>query len=187
MANPLQQGTDRAAIFLGATSTDGGTQVSDANPFPVNVFSMPTVTVEATDLDIRDLTSVSDSIAAVQSGIWNITTLGTITNTVNVELESYNTDFLTNPLPVQLRDSSGNVLKILRKDESFNGTGGTGSNPTKTFTLLESSDVEIKSVFHQGNRLDFTSMWTRNNTNKTITMVDFTVENDETVTIEFDI
>lgn len=86
-----------------------------------------------------------------------------------------------------LADSNGNILKIIRKDESFNGTAGTGSNPTKTFALLESSDVEIKSVFHQGNRLDFTSMWTRDNSAKTITMVDMTIEDDEVVTIEFDI
>lgn len=45
------------------------------------------VTVTATNLDIRDLTSASDSIAAVQSGTWNIgtvTTLTGITNDVNI-------------------------------------------------------------------------------------------------------
>jgi hypothetical protein len=37
------------------------------------------LSVSATDLDIRDLTSASDSVAAVQSGTWNITNIsGTI-------------------------------------------------------------------------------------------------------------
>lgn len=38
-----------------------------------------TITVDATNLDIRDLTSASDSVAAVQSGTWNINDIsGTI-------------------------------------------------------------------------------------------------------------
>ena len=45
----------------------------------VDVLTMPTVTVTATNLDIRDLTSVSDSVSAVQSGTWNITNVsGTV-------------------------------------------------------------------------------------------------------------
>ncbi len=43
-----------------------------------------TVTVSATDLDIRSLTSVSDSVSAVQSGTWDIGTLTGITNDVNI-------------------------------------------------------------------------------------------------------
>jgi hypothetical protein len=39
----------------------------------------PSITVTATDLDIRDLTSISDSVSAVQSGTWNINDIsGTI-------------------------------------------------------------------------------------------------------------
>lgn len=43
-----------------------------------------TVTVTATDLDIRDLDSASDSVSAVQSGTWNIGTVTSITNDVNI-------------------------------------------------------------------------------------------------------
>jgi hypothetical protein len=69
--------------------------VSAAKPLPVDVKNASlavtgtfwqatqpvsgTVTVTATNLDIRDLTSASDSVAAVQSGTWNITNIsGTI-------------------------------------------------------------------------------------------------------------
>ena len=41
-------------------------------------------TVNGTDLSIRDLTSVTDSVSAVQSGTWNIGTVATITNPVAV-------------------------------------------------------------------------------------------------------
>lgn len=45
----------------------------------VDVLTMPTTTVQATNLDIRDLTSASDSVAAAQSGTWNITNVsGTV-------------------------------------------------------------------------------------------------------------
>lgn len=44
----------------------------DNNIGNVDVVTMPTVTVTATDLDIRDLTSASDSVAAVQSGAWSV-------------------------------------------------------------------------------------------------------------------
>jgi len=45
----------------------------------VDVLTMPTTTVQATNLDIRDLSSASDSVAATQSGTWNITNVsGTV-------------------------------------------------------------------------------------------------------------
>lgn len=46
---------------------------NSSSPLEVDVMSIPTVTVQATNLDIRDLTSVSDSVAAVQSGAWSVT------------------------------------------------------------------------------------------------------------------
>lgn len=47
-------------------NTVGGTELQ------VDVISMPTTTVQATNLDIRDLSSASDSVAATQSGSWNV-------------------------------------------------------------------------------------------------------------------
>jgi len=69
---------------------DSATVVSAAAPLPVSdgggsltvdVSSMPTTTVEATALDIRGLDAASDSVAAVQSGTWNI---GNISGTVSL-------------------------------------------------------------------------------------------------------
>lgn len=55
----------------------------------VDVLTMPTTTVQATNLDIRDLTSVSDSVSAVQSGTWTVTAnAGTNLNTSTLALES---------------------------------------------------------------------------------------------------
>ena len=41
------------------------------------------VTVSASNLDIRDLSSISDSVSAVQSGTWNIGTVTTLTGITN--------------------------------------------------------------------------------------------------------
>ena len=42
-----------------------------------DVLTMPTVTVTATNLDIRDLASASDSVSCVQSGSWTVTATAT--------------------------------------------------------------------------------------------------------------
>lgn len=61
------QGTVTIQDGGGSVTVDGTVAVSGS------------VAVTATDLDIRDLTSVSDSVAAVQSGTWSITNVsGTV-------------------------------------------------------------------------------------------------------------
>lgn len=55
-------------------STGGAIHVSDAGG---------SLTVDAVDLDIRDLTQ-TDEITAYQGGVWNIGTLTSITNDVNI-------------------------------------------------------------------------------------------------------
>ena len=44
-------------------------------------------------------------------------------------------------------DSDGNVVKVVRKPAKFLGSEGTGTNPNKVFTIVETSDLEIKEVF----------------------------------------
>jgi len=64
-------GTDGTNARIIKTDTSGELQV--------DVLTMPTTTVQATNLDIRDLSSASDSVAAAQSGTWNITNVsGTV-------------------------------------------------------------------------------------------------------------
>lgn len=73
-------GNASLATIAGAVS---GTEMQ------VDVLTMPMVTVQATNLDIRDLTSASDSVAAVQSGAWTVTAnAGTNLNTSALALES---------------------------------------------------------------------------------------------------
>ena len=90
-------------------------------------FWQVTQPVSATDLDIRSLTSVSDSVSAAQSGTWNITNVsGTVSLPTGAatELTLYGikgqTDLLgfvnTDQLKISVYDSGG--------DES-----GTASNP----------------------------------------------------------
>jgi len=75
-------------IILGSTNinnfNDLGSKVVIDNPSTVG--SLAIQTVDATDLDIRDLTSASDSVSAVQSGDWDINDIskGIQTNDVKV-------------------------------------------------------------------------------------------------------
>ena len=59
MAHPLQQGTERVAIFTGATPTDGGTQISGSNPLPVS-------SVHHISLDIEGKGPISVGTTAVE-------------------------------------------------------------------------------------------------------------------------
>ena len=76
-------GTGTPSKALGIAGTDGTNpqivKVDSNGELQVDVLSMPTTTVTATDLDVRDLTSASDSVAAVQSGTWNIGTVTAVT------------------------------------------------------------------------------------------------------------
>lgn len=55
--------------YIGLASVNVGNELTAL----ATVTQSGTVTVDATDLDIRDLTSASDSVAAVQSGAWDVT------------------------------------------------------------------------------------------------------------------
>lgn len=81
-ATAARQDTGNTSLATLA-GTVSGTEVQ------VDVLTMPTVTVQATNLDVRDLTSVSDSVAAVQSGPWTVTAnAGTNLNTSALALET---------------------------------------------------------------------------------------------------
>lgn len=54
------------------TKTPALGQALAAASVPVVIASDQTITVSATDLDIRDLSSATDSVAAVQSGAWTV-------------------------------------------------------------------------------------------------------------------
>jgi len=56
-------------------------QIVDAGGDALEIAADGSLTVSATDLDIRDLSSTTDSVAAVQSGTW---TIDSITNAVTV-------------------------------------------------------------------------------------------------------
>lgn len=78
--------TDQAALPVSQSGTwavraqdgSGNALTSTTGALDVNVANT-SIVVTATDLDIRDLTSVTDSVSAVQSGTWNINNIsGTV-------------------------------------------------------------------------------------------------------------
>ncbi len=72
-----------------------GTQTNDVKI----TLDGESVLVTATDLDIRDLTSVSDSVSAVQSGTWNI---GTVTTLPDIDINDISKGTQTNDVKITL-------------------------------------------------------------------------------------
>lgn len=100
----------------------------------VDVLTMPTTTVTATDLDIRDLTSASDSVAAVQSGTWNVGTVTTVSTVTAV------TD-ITNVVSV---DDNGGSLTVdgtvtANHEVTSTATHSNVSGSATSVTLLSSN------------------------------------------------
>lgn len=107
--HPLQQGTKRVSVFTGSTASEGGTQVSDSNPFPVQIF-----------------------------------------------------------------DSSGNPVLLGTDFEEFLGSAGSlgGNNQTNNvFTLTYAGTVNITSVKLDGLDLVFSTMWTKVDSTRKITIL----------------
>lgn len=84
-------------------------------------------------------------------------------------------------------DSDGNVIKSVRQRQNILGSAGTGSNPTKVFTLTTLSDVEIVEVFLDGVLLIETSQYTIDNDDKTVTMVGTTVYDAQIVSVFYNV
>ena len=83
IAVALDKANDSVAVWSNTAKDGSGTAyqpiVDSDGHFQIDVLSLPTVTVQATDLDIRNLSSSYDSVASVQFGVWNIQNItGTI-------------------------------------------------------------------------------------------------------------
>lgn len=124
----LAAATDSVAAWVsdGAgnaiTSTAGALDVNIKSPITIDVsldYTNDSVTayqgtspwvVSATNLDIRDLTSASDSVAAVQSGTW---TIDSITNPVTVtatNLDIRDLAAATDSVSSWTKDGAGNTI-----------------------------------------------------------------------------
>ena len=120
--------------------------------------------VQANNLDIRDLTSASDSVEVIQDTASDLNVSALIV------------------------DSSGNALKINRLSENILGSAGSGGDgdTNRVYTLATSSAVDIIEVFNDGVLLIHTSGWTKDDTAKTVT-IKSNVFNSQTVTIWYNV
>jgi hypothetical protein len=120
-----------------AAGNERGANVNASNQLEVSVGN--TVTVSATNLDVRDLTSVSDSVAAVQSGTWSVRlTDGTDTADV-LDLAS------ANPLAVAILDGSGAQITSFGGGTQYT-EGDTDASITGTAMLWEDTSDTMRSV-----------------------------------------
>jgi len=123
-------GTDtRAVVGLVLAESGGGILVGSANPLPVS-DAAGSLTVDASNLDIRDLTSVSDSVTAVQSGTWNIGTVTALTGITNVVHIDDNTS------TISIDDGASSITV----DGTVTANAGTGN-----FTVIQSTASSLNA------------------------------------------
>jgi len=124
---------DTSTIAGDTTSIDNKTpalgQALMAASVPVVIASNQTVTITGTDVDIRDLSSVTDSVSAVQSGTWNV---GNITGTVSLPTgaatAANQATIISELQDIEAAIGAGNVVEVQNKvNLSYSSTNVTTS------------------------------------------------------------
>lgn len=135
--NPkLNNATDSVTAHQGGTWTEANSAsiktasetlagAVTAAKVQVDVISMPTTTVTATNLDIRDLTSATDSIAAVQSGTWTEANSAAIKTAVEII-----DNFISGSRGLVTEDNSAAIKTAVELIDDAIYTDGTGT-PSK--------------------------------------------------------
>lgn len=80
-----------------------------------------------------------------------------------------------------------NRIREIRIRQDILGSAGTGSNPTKIFTVTTSSTIIIVEVYLNGVLLLETTQYTVDNSARTVTMVDTKVFDAQTVSIFYNV
>jgi hypothetical protein len=154
------RGAAQIGNATGAADFDEG--LSGAQTLRVTIATDDTVTVDATNLDIRDLTSVSDSVAAVQSGTWNINNVsGTISlptgastaanqateiaSLASIDTNTGNTDTNTSAINGKLANDYGVSSGALRTASQVGNAAGvadfnTGTAGAQTLRVVQASN-----------------------------------------------
>jgi hypothetical protein len=123
-----------------ASGTAHAIRVSDNGSIIVDSIAS-NVTVEATDLDIRDLSSASDSVTAHQGGTW---TIDSITDPVTVEatdLDIRDLAFATDKVDVSGSSVDANITQA--GDEAFAGSDEAGDG---LVVIPSDAFVDVASV-----------------------------------------
>ncbi len=82
---------------------------------------------------------------------------------------------------------SVSAKSLKRQREDLAGSEGTGSNPSKIFTLTTTSDIDIVEVYLDGLLLKETTQYTKSNSAKTITMVNTAVFNSQNLAVIYNV
>jgi len=123
-------------------------KVGDGTDFlAVNTDGSINAVVTATDLDIRDLDSASDSVSAVQSGTWDIGTVTTITNAVTVTATNLDIRDLTHATD-SVKVGDGTDFLAVNTDGSINVVVAAGSAGTPILVTSAASLASAASGNH---------------------------------------
>lgn len=116
----------------------------------VDVLTMPTTTVTATNLDIRDLTSVSDSVsiggtvAVTQSGTWDEVGINDSGNSITVDYATTGSGTATGALRVELPTNGTGVIATVGAVTAITNALPAGTNAIGK--LAANSGVDIGDV-----------------------------------------
>lgn len=142
-----------AATEATLSSIDGKTpalgQALMAASSPVVIASdQSAVPVTATDLDIRDLTSASDSVAAVQSGTWNINNIsGTVSLPTGAATEATLASVDGKLGTLGQKTMAGSAPVVLASDQSaIPVTDNGGSITVDGSVTVSATDLDIRDL-----------------------------------------
>lgn len=121
----------------------------------VDVLTMPTTTVTATNLDIRDLTSVSDSVsiggtvAVTQSGTWDEVGINDSGNSITVDYATTGSGTSTGALRVELPTNGTGVIATVGAVTAITNALPAGTNAIGKLAAnsgVDIGDVDVTSI-----------------------------------------
>lgn len=150
-------GTGTPSKAIGIAGTDGTNpqivKTNTSGELQVEILAIPTTTVQATDLDIRNLTNVSDSIEVFQSTHDNLN--------ANVNIQVGNSDVSdTNPVPVASQKASVSSTSGKVSVGSITTTILASNPARKSAMIVNDSDEDVylnysaTAVINEGIRIN---------------------------------
>lgn len=144
----------KGVMLAGTDGTNAQTlKVDAAGELQVDVLTMPTTTVQATNLDIRDLANATDSVTAHQGGSWSITVGAALPAGAN---NIGDVDVLTQPARARATDSIAAAVQtdalmsgLTALTPKFAAISASASGDTVVVAAVASKKIRVVSYMFQ--------------------------------------
>lgn len=144
---------DSAGLATAANQSTGNTSLAtiagavSGTEMQVDVLTMPSVTVTATDLDIRDLSSATDSVSAVQSGTWNVNNVsGTVSLPTGASTAARQDTGNTSLSSIDGKITACNTGAVVVSSSALPSGAATSANQTSEINLLTTIDADTSAL-----------------------------------------